>query len=60
MNRVRAPENSPVTEVFTGPGTCGCEPVKSQANSSSVIVTLTHTRNGPLPMPSSSIMFSAS
>ena len=54
LNATCAEESRPVEVLFTGPATCGCEPVKSQMNSSSVMVTLTRTSNGPLPRPSSS------
>ena len=47
LKMVRMDESSPVRVALIGPGTWGCVPVKSQTNSSSVIVTVTRTGNGP-------------
>src|SRR5699024_1019401 len=51
-NIVLTADAKPVNEQLTGPGTWGLLPLKSQINSSSVMVTSTWIGKGPLPIPS--------
>ena len=60
LNTVRIPETRPLRVQLTGPGTCGCVPVKSATTRSASISTRTRIGNGPLPSPSSSMKSSAS
>ena len=47
ITTVLMPEMSPLLVQFTGPGTCGCVPVKSATTRSPSISTRTRIGNGP-------------